>query len=122
MLSITQQLARRTWVQVPGGWATDVIDLSNAAHSRPKKLTNAEVWAAIERFARTRDPRHLPVEMQPEAEGILHYLEAMPAHIQVIGAPPWPGPGQEPQPGVPLEQAVRALTGDRADEDSGLTS
>jgi hypothetical protein len=98
-----------------------VIDLSNTPHTRPRRLTNAQVWAAIEKFARTRDPLHLPVEMRPEADGILAYLSAMAERFQVIGAPPWPGPGEEPPHGVPLEQVVRALTGAHADEDSEFT-
>jgi len=81
--------------------------LSNHAHRRPRRLTNAQVWSRIERFIRSGDPRYLPPVLRPEAAAIAAVLAEVAA-----AAPPWPGPGDEPPAGMPLAEVYRQLAGD----------
>jgi len=105
-----------------GGTCRSVIDLSNTARNRPRRLTNAEVFERVALFLRTGDKRHLPPALRPEAEGILAMAVESARSILRDGMPPWPGSaaGQDPGPGAPVGEMLRALTGPRADEDSGF--
>lgn len=88
-----------------------------------RRLTNVQVLEAVARFAVTGNPRHLPRELRHEADGIRALLmrEALAGELN---APPWPASAARPHPGpgAPFADEVRAVLGDRADEDSGMTA
>lgn len=87
-----------------------------------RRLTNAQAMEAVARFLRTGNPRHLPRELRREADGIraLIIREALAGSLIT---PPWPVNAARPHPGpdASFGDEIRALVGDRADDDSGLT-
>lgn len=108
--------ANRVPADEHGGTAARIIDLSNARKVR--RLTNAQVIERVFRFLETGDVRHLPPALRGEADGIAAAVMA----AQRGPAPRWPSGAARPDPGpgAPIGEVLRALTGDRADADSGL--
>jgi hypothetical protein len=102
-----------------GSSCSRIIDLSNTRRIRRRELSNVEAIERVERFLRTLDRRHLPPELQGEAEGILAFVIA--AGRRPL--PPWPASAARPDPGrgASISETLRALTGDEhADAPSGL--
>lgn len=85
-----------------------------------RPLTNQDVWEAVARFMVTGNPSHLPLELRREAEGIRQLLLA----VAMAGPPPWLASAARPHPGpgASFADEIRAVLGDRADADSGLTA
>lgn len=108
-----------------GGTAARVIDLSNTrrATGYPRRLSNAEALEGVQQFLRTGDKRCLPLELRPEAEAIRASVMAMAMATLTEPPPPWPASAARPHPGpgASFGAEVRAVLGDRADDDSGLT-
>jgi hypothetical protein len=98
----------------PGVRSYDFSNHARRIRPGPRRLTNAEVWEKVSRFFETGEIRHLPPQLRPEAAGILNVLLEAAAR----GKPPWPGPGPELGPEVPLAECARILMGDRADAES----
>jgi hypothetical protein len=91
----------------------------------PRRLTNVEVLEAVEKFVRTGNPGHLPPRLRREADAIFAF--AMEGAVQYIangGLGPWPesAVGANPGPGASIGEIVRALIGDRADDESEFTA
>lgn len=87
--------------------------VTSRVRRRRRTLTNAQVWEAVAAFMATGNAGYLPLEFRREAEGIRQLLLA----VAAAGPPPMP-----PGLGRPFSENVRAVLGDRADVDSGLSS
>ena len=90
-----------------------------------RRVSNIEALEGVARFLRSGEIRHLPVELRAEAEGIRSLVMAAALRgLAEGGMSPWPASAARPQPGpgASFGDVIRALTGDRADEDSGLTA
>ncbi len=110
-LNITQQIHQ-------GRPGARVIDLSNTRSTR-RPLSNGDVLERVAKFLRTGNKNYLPLELRPEADGIVATVLA----AQCRPEPPWPSTSAKPYPGpgATISEQVRALIGDeRADAPSGF--